>query len=119
MRELRDVAPSGLRSHVEQLHWKRLPLQEFRMDFRWFFCWWELDGDMPKELQVINFPRLLPRAFLKPKKRWVWIPRSKKKTNRSCELPCFSEGYGLKILWVFRESTEPSTKVVLFLSFTK
>ena len=30
MRGLRDVSPSALRSHVEQLHWKRLPLQELR-----------------------------------------------------------------------------------------
>ena len=29
MRGLRDVSPSALRSHVEQLHWKRVPLQEF------------------------------------------------------------------------------------------
>ena len=96
------------------------PCRSFDLDFRWFFCWWELDGDMPKELQVINFPRLLPRAFLKPKKTVGMDSQVQKKIpTEAVSCPAFRRGYGLKILWIFRESTEPSTKVVLFLSLTK
>ena len=93
MRGLRDVSPSALRSHVEQLHWKRVPLQEFL-----FVSF--LEGELDRTCRLKNRkwffqpPKLWQNCqgnFRKQKKRWVWVPRLKIASTNASRAACFSE----------------------------